>query len=86
MELNYSTNFTLTSTTQSSSSLKTETTTVIYNERLFLHTVACQAIAGAFTWAAILITGYHVRLSVCFCFSSSYEYVYRLDLFSFTTL
>jgi hypothetical protein len=37
------------------------TTTIVYNNRLFLHTAACQAIAGAFTWAAILITGYHVR-------------------------
>lgn len=34
---------------------------LISNDRLFLHTVACQAIAGAFTWAAILITGHHVR-------------------------
>lgn len=30
-------------------------------ERLFLNTVACQAIAGAFTWAAIFITGHHVK-------------------------
>ncbi|CAF4557642.1 unnamed protein product [Rotaria sp. Silwood1] len=39
-----------------------QTTTNAYNDRLFLHTIACQAIAGAFTWAAILITGYHIYL------------------------
>ena len=33
----------------------------IYNDHLFLQTTVCQAISGAFTWAAILITGYHVR-------------------------
>ncbi|CAF0904046.1 unnamed protein product [Rotaria sordida] len=38
------------------------TTTVIYNNHLFLHTTACQTIAGAFTWAAIFITGYHIYL------------------------
>jgi hypothetical protein len=65
MELNLSTNSTLTITTESS--IKPDTTTVFYNERLFLQTVACQAIAGAFTWAAIFITGYHVILSFCFC-------------------
>ncbi len=36
------------------------TTTVVYNTHPFLQTVACQTIAGAFTWAAIFITGYHV--------------------------
>ena len=80
MELNNSTNFTLTSTTQTSSSLKPETTTVFYSDRLFLHTVACQAIAGAFTWAAILITGYHVRLSVCFFLFFSHVYRFRFIL------
>lgn len=39
----------------------TTTTPVVYNNHLFLQTATCQAIAGAFTWAAILITGYHVR-------------------------
>ncbi|CAF2766201.1 unnamed protein product [Rotaria sp. Silwood2] len=38
------------------------TTTVVYNNHLFLHTTACQTIAGAFTWAAIIITGYHIYL------------------------
>ncbi|CAF1238827.1 unnamed protein product [Adineta ricciae] len=41
------------------------TTTVVYNNHLFLQTAACQAIAGAFTWAAILITGYHIYLHLC---------------------
>ncbi len=36
------------------------TTTVVYNTHPFLQTVTCQTIAGAFTWAAIFITGYHV--------------------------
>ena len=38
----------------------TTTARVVYNKHLFLQTATCQAIAGAFTWAAILITGYHV--------------------------
>ncbi|CAF3357420.1 unnamed protein product [Rotaria sp. Silwood1] len=38
------------------------TTTVVYNNHLFLHTTACQTIAGAFTWTAIIITGYHIYL------------------------
>jgi hypothetical protein len=59
MQLNSSTNSSILTTTQSS--IKPDTTTIMYNDRLFLHTVACQAIAGAFTWAAILITGYHVK-------------------------
>jgi len=37
------------------------TTTVVYNTHPFLQTTACQTIAGAFTWAAILLTGYHVN-------------------------
>jgi hypothetical protein len=37
------------------------TTTVVINTHPFLQTTACQAIAGAFTWAAIFITGYHVN-------------------------
>jgi len=37
------------------------TTTVFYNTHPFLQTAACQSIAGAFTWAAIFITGYHVK-------------------------
>jgi hypothetical protein len=37
------------------------TTTVVYNTHPFLQTAACQSIAGAFTWAAIFITGYHVK-------------------------
>ncbi|CAF4195467.1 unnamed protein product [Rotaria sp. Silwood2] len=48
--------------TSTQSSTQPQTTTVVYNDRLFLHTVACQTIAGAFTWAAILITGYHIYL------------------------
>ena len=32
-----------------------------YNIHPFLQTAACQSIAGAFTWAAIFITGYHVK-------------------------
>lgn len=52
-------NSSLVTTTQSTT--EPLTTTVIYNNHLFLHTTACQAIAGAFTWAAIFITGYHVR-------------------------
>ena len=40
------------------------TTVAYYNNHLFLQTAACQTIAGAFTWAAILITGYHVKLSM----------------------
>jgi hypothetical protein len=62
MELNESTMMTNSSwslTTQSV--VNHSTTTVFYSDRLFLHTVACQAIAGAFTWAAIFITSYHVK-------------------------
>lgn len=47
--------------TSTQSSTKIQLTTIVYNDRLFLHTVACQAIAGVFTWAAILITSYHVN-------------------------
>ena len=65
MELNVSTDSTLIpstiTTTTTQASIKPDTTTVFYTDRLFLQTIACQAIAGAFTWAAILITGYHVR-------------------------
>ncbi len=43
------------------SSTTTTTTPVVYNTHPFLQTVACQSIAGAFTWAAIFITGYHVK-------------------------
>lgn len=57
-----------TSTTLNHTSMETTqttteplTTTVVYNNHLFLQTTACQTIAGAFTWAAIFITGYHVR-------------------------
>ncbi len=38
-----------------------ETTTVVYNTHPFLQTAACQTVAGVFTWAAIFITGYHVK-------------------------
>jgi len=55
-------NSSMVSSTQSTAELLT--TTIVYNNRLFLHTAACQAIAGAFTWAAILITGYHVRKKI----------------------
>ena len=44
-----------------SSTTEVPSTTVVYNNHLFLQTATCQSIAGAFTWAAILITGYHVR-------------------------
>ena len=47
--------------TSTQSSLIPQTSTIAYNEHLFLHTTACQAIAGAFTWAAIFVTGYHVK-------------------------
>jgi len=60
MELNLSTNSSILTSTQSFIEPNT-TRTIIYNDRLFLHTVLCQAIAGAFTWAAILITGHHVK-------------------------
>ena len=56
----YNNSSTLT-TTQSTA--ESSTTNVIYNNHLFLKTVTCQTIAGAFTWAAIFITGYHVRNS-----------------------
>jgi hypothetical protein len=67
MELNLTTDSSILTSTQSF--MKPNTTSIIiYNERLFLHTVLCQTIAGAFTWAAILITGYHVKLFIyLFC-------------------
>ena len=49
------------STNTAHSTGKPLTTTVVYNKHLFLHTTACKAIAGTFTWTAILITGCHVR-------------------------
>ncbi len=66
MELNLSTTSTLTSTQPT---IKSTITAIIYNDRLFLHTVACQTIAGAFTWAAIIITGYHVKKNSSIFFS-----------------
>jgi hypothetical protein len=62
MELNSSTvlnNSSVLTSTQTSTTL--QNTTIVYNHQLFLQTAICQAIAGAFTWAAILITGYHVK-------------------------
>jgi hypothetical protein len=47
--------------TSTASMTETPTTAIVYNNHLFLQTAACQSIAGAFTWAAILITGYHVK-------------------------
>ncbi len=47
-------------TTQSSMNPPT-TTTIVNSENLFLNTRFCQVIAGVFTGAAILITGYHVN-------------------------
>ncbi len=47
-------------TTQSSMNPPT-TTAIVNSENLFLNTRLCQVIAGAFTWAAIFITGYHVN-------------------------
>jgi hypothetical protein len=61
MELNSSINYSVLTSTQSSVIPQTTTTAIVDNEHLFLHTTACQAIAGAFTWLAILITGYHVK-------------------------
>ncbi len=59
MELTLSTNSSLFTSTESV--FEANTTTIIYNDRLFLHTLTCQIIAGVFTWAAILITGFHVN-------------------------
>lgn len=42
------------------------TTKVVYNTHPFLQTTACQTVAGLFTWAAILITGHHVKSIHCF--------------------
>jgi hypothetical protein len=56
MEFNFSTDSSTLTSTQLSN-----TTTIIYSDRLFFHTFFCQAIAGIFTLAAILITGHHVK-------------------------
>ena len=55
----FNNSFTLTSFP--SSTILQTTTTIVYDDHLFLNTAVCRAIAGAFTWAAILITGYHVK-------------------------
>ncbi|CAF1124780.1 unnamed protein product [Adineta ricciae] len=60
MPIDASTTTTMT-TTQLTANLST-TTHIVYDDRLFLHTVACQAIAGAFTWTAIFITIHHIYL------------------------
>ena len=57
-----------------SSTPEVPTTPVVYNNHLFLQTAACQSIAGAFTWAAILITGYHVR-RILFLFLNKSEII-----------
>ena len=67
----------MTSTLSNSSTIPITTTTVVYNNHLFLQTAACQAIAGAFTWAAILITGYHVRNSCYFSGEIFIECLFR---------
>lgn len=46
--------------------LPSTTTKVVYNTHPFLQTTACQTVAGLFTWAAILITGHHVKELICF--------------------
>ncbi|CAF0872754.1 unnamed protein product [Adineta steineri] len=54
-------------------------TTVVYNNHLFLQTAACQAIAGAFTWAAILITGYQIFLHLShYTVPSEQKWIIRL--------
>lgn len=69
-----STNFNVTTSTSTTTSITTTITSTeskVHHEPLFLQSVLCQTIAGAFTWAAILITGYHVsRLTFVFVFFS----------------
>jgi hypothetical protein len=74
MELNSSITSSVLTSTQTSvipqTTIITTTTTSaapVYDDRLFLQTTACQAIAGAFTWAAILITSYQVKCEFFFC-------------------
>ena len=43
------------------STLPSTTTPIVINTHPFLQTTACQTVAGLFTWAAILITGHHVK-------------------------
>ncbi|CAF1055274.1 unnamed protein product [Adineta steineri] len=68
MELNLTTMssnssiFLTTELNTNSAATTTTTAAIVYGDQLFLHTVACQAIAGAFTWAAIFITSYHIYL------------------------
>ena len=70
MELTLTTNFTTFLSTETSvdpnttTATRTTTPIIISYDRLFLHTVACQAIAGAFTWAAIIITAHHVGIEI----------------------
>jgi hypothetical protein len=61
------------------------TTPVVINTHPFLQTTACQTIAGAFTWAAILITGYHVNKKTKRISLEILIMIY-LDLSSFTVL
>ncbi len=68
--------------TTTESSTTTTTTPVVYNTHPFLQTAACQSIAGAFTWAAIFITGYHVKKKE----TKTYLLIIYLDLSSFTLL
>ncbi len=82
--LNNSSIFSNTQTTTESSTTTT-TTPVVYNTHPFLQTAACQSIAGAFTWAAILITGYHVKKKKLKLISF-YLLINSLDLSSFTLL
>jgi len=53
------------------------TATIVSDEHLFLHTVTCQTIAGAFTWAAILITGFHVKHTHIFRLCPSKRFFFR---------
>lgn len=59
-------NSTIISNTQTTTTTgpSTTTTPVVYNFHPFLQTAACQSVAGAFTWAAIFITGYHVKIDL----------------------
>jgi len=78
-------NFSISPNTQTTTESSTTTTPVVYNTHPFLQTAACQSIAGAFTWAAILITGYHVKKKKLKLISF-YLLINSLDLSSFTLL
>ena len=56
-------------------STTSETIIIASKDDLFLNTFLCRTIAGLFTWAAILITSYHV----------SEDKLIRIDLTHFKT-